>query len=1145
MDVEALTPPEAEEDRDTDARGTFEARHVPDRDFPWLDRRFGHPDKRYRHFVRFGIFGRERYQAEIVRALSTVPEQDHDTKPAPRAKRFGFAGVFVVDHNGMAIPDSLIMPAFGLAFEHLRFGGAADLDEELEAFRRRMRATYNDIVDLYEDHRRRVDRAFVEVVRETASETLTWLRDLPRGLPLAIVRSAVSSVFVEVESKTKKDAAGKSLVERHERHRKAELPPVDSFYFEDIRLVLRAVRSGNGGMAPRYIAGTATREDCTDRAFVAETCTAATHPHARWPGQHDMALMQQVAVDLATGTLAEGGLFSVNGPPGTGKTTLLMDLVATVVLRRAEALCAFRNPADAFQHDVWRCRSGSVHALHPSLRDHLIVVASSNNAAVENVTKELPSAKKIDLRYLDGFSFLAPTAEALLARLPDEDEVEEEAEADDDDDALLDEESVVREANLRAWGLISAALGKKSNRGRFARILDRREPKGSRKGQPSACNVFRLIEAARPIMDWEAERAAFRRAMDEVGLLRAEVSLAEGNNGLAAARAEVEALSRETERLSAELLEANRALETAETEFTATFAAFQRADKGADLVRAAKPSGLRRLFRWNTSSQWEQHLSAAVAVRADADQRLGAAHAARREARHARDALSASCSRVASDLAEGEAKAMRASNAAAAMAVRHSRLVTVGDVADEADPDTREQMLPGNSAALKDARARLFVAAMRVHLAFVCGAGPDLFDHNLRAALDMLRGGSGIQPVVQRAAEHLWATLALVTPVVSTTFAALSRCFTHMGAGSIPWLLVDEAGQAVPHHVLGAIWRAKRAVVVGDPLQVEPVITMDANADAKLAERRGVPDRYRATLTSAQTLADASNSHGTWIQPQGGEPVWVGCPLRVHRRCVEPMFGISNRLAYNNSMVLATGKLAQEEKLTAVRPLLGESRWLDVKAKQGGPKHFIREQAEVARWLMRASLERELVGEDGLPDLFVISPFRSMADGLRRMLCDDLKALRQDKPRGERDRWNKAVNTWGEASIGTVHKFQGKERETVILALGGASDGAIEWACGTPNILNVAATRAQRRLYVVGDRARWMQASPLLREFSGLPVEDGAAIAGLTSTASALQPWPDVASGSLERTMDTRSERVAHDTVHNLGHLANREIAKL
>ncbi len=83
----------------------------------------------------------------------------------------------------------------------------------------------------------------------------------------------------------------------------------------------------------------------------------------------------------------------------------------------------------------------------------------------------------------------------------------------------------------------------------------------------------------------------------------------------------------------------------------------------------------------------------------------------------------------------------------------------------------------------------------------------------------------------------------------------------------------------------------------------------------------------------------------------------------------------------------------------------------------------------------------------------------------------------------------KAVGAWGTASVGTVHTFQGKEKETVILALGGGSDGAIAWACGTPNILNVAVTRAQRRLYVVGDRARWIAASVLLGEFAGLPVE--------------------------------------------------------
>jgi len=1078
MDVEALTPPGAEDDRDTDARGTFEARHVPDREFPWRDGTFGDPDKRYRHFVRFGVFGRERYQADIIRALSTAPEVDHDTRPAATAKRFGFAGVFAVDHDGMAIPDSLLMPAFGVAFESLRSGTAPDLDGELEAFRRRMRATFNEVVEAYAGAERRADEDFVDAMREVASDTLTWLRDLPRGLPLAVVRSAVASVFVEVESKKGKDAAGRPVKVRRERYRKAELPPVDSFYFEDIRLVMRAVRNGNSGLVPRFLAGTTERIDCTDRAFVARACTASSHPRARWPSAHDLSLMQQVAIDLAMDTLAKGGLFSVNGPPGTGKTTLLMDLVAAVVLRRAEALCVFRHPAEAFERNRWNTPSGGVHALHPSLRDHLIVVASSNNAAVENVTKELPSAMKVDRRYLNGLDFLIPTADALLARPLDEDEPEDDA----------DDEGEDPEPDGCAWGLISAALGKKSNRGRFATILDRHDRTGPRKGQPSACNVFRLLEEARPTMDWDAERAAFKRAVAEVEALRDEVCAAEGDNGRAAAEARVAALEGEAGRLAGEFQEADRALKAAAADLAEASAAFDRADKSVDLVRETKPSALLRVFRWHTSARWKQDLSAMAALRADADRRLRAAQATHREARRIREVVSTSVDRMASDLAIAKREAVRLVEAAALLATLHPGLITVADVADAADPEVREQMLPGNSEAFKDARARLFAAAMRVHLAFVCAAGPDLFDRNLRAALAMLRGRAEIQPVVQKAAEHLWATLALVTPVVSTTFASLSRGFAHMGAGSIPWLLVDEAGQAVPHQALGAIWRARRAVVVGDPFQVEPVMTMDRNADAKLAARRGAPDRHRATLASAQTLADAANPFGAWARLRVGRPVWVGCPLKVHRRCVEPMFGISNRLAYAGGMVLARGKMAEEDELTKLRPLLGESRWFDVAGKQGGPKHFIREQAEVVLRLVQAYAERGFAGEDGLPALFVVSPFRSMADGLRKALCADLET---------RGHASKAVGAWGTASVGTVHTFQGKEKETVILALGGATDGAIEWACSTPNILNVAVTRAQRRLYVVGDRTRWMAASSLLGEFAGLPVETvGIAIEG-------------------------------------------------
>lgn len=275
--------------------------------------------------------------------------------------------------------------------------------------------------------------------------------------------------------------------------------------------------------------------------------------------------------------------------------------------------------------------------------------------------------------------------------------------------------------------------------------------------------------------------------------------------------------------------------------------------------------------------------------------------------------------------------------------------------------------------------------------------------------------------------------------------------FGDVGREAIGWLLIDEAGQAAPQYAAGAIWRARRVVAIGDPLQLEPVVTMPEKAQLDIASHYGVSTTWLPPQASVQTLADRVARFGTTLD-QGEREVWVSAPLRVHRRCDDPMFTLCNQIAYNGIMVNGVHRILDDPDHldlfdSSTAPLIASSHWADESA--GVPGSHV-QPSQIER-LKRALGYLAGQGIDA-SDIIAISPFRAVADQLRGL-----------------------VPSYPGLRAGTIHTAQGREAPVVILVLGGDPDkpGTPAIWARTPNLVNVAASRAQRRLYVIGDREHW------------------------------------------------------------------------
>ncbi|WP_062214463.1 AAA domain-containing protein [Streptomyces sp. NBRC 109706] len=280
-------------------------------------------------------------------------------------------------------------------------------------------------------------------------------------------------------------------------------------------------------------------------------------------------------------------------------------------------------------------------------------------------------------------------------------------------------------------------------------------------------------------------------------------------------------------------------------------------------------------------------------------------------------------------------------------------------------------------------------------------------------------------------------------------------------------VVIDEASQCSIPSVLPLLFRARRALIIGDPMQLDHIATI-----APEQERQA---RIRAGLSAAQLEDHRLTYHVHSAYHAAAQHGDTALLLDEHYRCHPEIADVVNGYCYAGQLRVLTDVRRQVPALDPVgtaepAPVLG---WVDVpgglSARGSGDRSW-RNDAEAAA--TRRVVDQLLARLPRDAKVGVVTPFKAQAVALARMWPDD-KRVR----------------------VGTVHAFQGGQRDVMVLspvATLNTPPRTTHWVASQVNLWNVAITRAKSQLITVGSHAFWQGQSGLPAILAGRSVLLGA-----------------------------------------------------
>lgn len=274
-------------------------------------------------------------------------------------------------------------------------------------------------------------------------------------------------------------------------------------------------------------------------------------------------------------------------------------------------------------------------------------------------------------------------------------------------------------------------------------------------------------------------------------------------------------------------------------------------------------------------------------------------------------------------------------------------------------------------------------------------------------------------------------------------------------------LIMDEAGQVGPHIGAAAFALASRAVVVGDIYQIEPVSRVSRGADYGNCARLGLGSMwYDGDPVSPHLVSEPSDgvSQGSVMRLAQSATCAVtpgtekepGILLTEHRRCRSEIVEYCNRLIYK-------GRLEPLSPPRPKEPPLPAMAWAHIRGsatKKGGSNINPLEAEALAGWIAEnaeAWCGERYYGRPIEDVVAVVTPFRPQARMVKAAL-------------------ERAGKQFAKVTVGTVHSLQGAEKPIVVFSPTYSADTAKGlFFDRKPNMLNVAVSRAKDSFVVIGD----------------------------------------------------------------------------